>query len=497
MLTAPGERCRSLSARRSRFPWEAGQVDQILYWNAVALESDRIAHTEPKQAERGVRGPIGSSRAFAIVHLAMHDAYFSIVGAPHGTWLTAPPVAANGSSVAAAVAVAAHTTLSVLYPAQTGRLDRALREADLPGPGVGRGTAHGQAVARAVLRARKDDPGTDDKNYVPDTVPPNHRPDPVNPAQGYYAPDYGARSRCFAVTTRYTLDPPPKGNDPRYLEALREVRGKGIAPEAAATLPPGIAPRTAAETLVGLFWAYDGAKGLGTPPRFFNQIVRDLAAARNNTPDQNARLFALVNTALADAGILAWDDKYRHNLWRPILGIREFDPSMGPDGTAGDALDADCDPCWRPYGAPRSNVVAFNFSPPFPAYPSGHATFGGAAFQMVRRFYGVDVDGPDTLTDGMGFVSGELDGHTTDNDGVVRPRHIRRFPGGLWHMMEENGRSRVYLGVHWSFDAFVTGSDGGMDLSCNIGGVRLGRDIADNLWTDGLKQDQAAGPRVP
>lgn len=472
-------------------------MDQILYWNAVALESDRIAHTEPKQAERGARGPIGSSRALAIVHVAMHDAYFSIIGAPHGTWLTSAPVAANGSSVDAAIAVAAHTTLSALYPAQTGRLDRALREAELAAPGIGRGTAHGQAVARAVLRARKGDPGTDDKNYHPDTAAPNHRPDPVNSAQGFYAPHYGARSQCFAVTTRYTLDSPPKGIDPRYLAALREVRGKGIASDAAASLPAGIAARTADETLVGVFWAYDGAKGLGTPPRLYNQIVRAIANDRGNTVEQNARLFALVNIALADAGILCWDDKYRHNLWRPVLGIREYDPSMGPDGAPGRNLDPDCDPFWRPYGAPRSNELAFNFTPPFPAYPSGHATFGGAALQITRRFYGVSAEGPDTLTDGLGFVSEELDGVNADNDGVVRTRHTRKFPDGLWQMMEENGRSRVFLGVHWSFDAFASGTGGGMDLSQNVGGVRLGRDIANNLWVNGLKQSQGAGPRLP
>ncbi|QLY32434.1 vanadium-dependent haloperoxidase [Nocardia huaxiensis] len=472
-------------------------MDQVLYWNAVALESDRVAHTDIKPLERGTRGPAGSSRALGIVHLAMHDAFFSIAGAPHGCWLTAPPVAANGSKVEAAIAVAAHTTLTALYPAQTARLDRALRESGLHGPGTGRGSAHGQAIARAVLKARRGDPSLDDIDYAADTSPPNHRPDPVNPKQGYYAPHYGARSHCFAVTSRYSLDPPPKTNDPRYLAALREVRGKGVAPESAAGLPPGLRTRTAAETLAAVFWAFDGAKRIGTPPRLYNRIVREIAGARGNSVEQNARLFALVNTALADAAILCWDEKYRHNLWRPILGIREHDPSMGPAGTPGSGLDPECDPWWQPYGAPRSNEIAPNATPPFPAYPSGHATLGAAALQMTRRFYGVAADGPDSVTAGMAFVSDELDGETTDNHGVQRPRHRREFPAGLWQMIEENGRSRVFLGVHWSFDAFATDPSGAMDLSQNIGGARLGRDIADDLWLHGLKQAAAAGPRVP
>ncbi|WP_460728421.1 vanadium-dependent haloperoxidase [Nocardia heshunensis] len=472
-------------------------MDQILYWNAVALESDRMAHTEIKPVERGSRGPAGSSRALAIVHLAMHDAIFSIFGAPHGTWLTTPPVAANGAAPDAAIAVAAHTTLSALYPAQTARLDKALREAGLRGPGTGRGSTHGQAVARAVLKSRAGDPTLADTDYVPDIAPPNHRPDPANPKQGYYAPHYGARSRCFAVTSRYTLDPPPKGNDPRYLAALREVRAKGIAAEAIAGLPAGFPARTADETLRGVFWAYDGAKQLGSPPRLYNRLTREIATARGNDIEQNARLFALVNTALADAAILCWDDKYRHNLWRPILGIREFDPTLGPEAMPGNGLDGDCDPGWLPLGAPRSNEQAAPVTPAYPAYPSAHATFGGAVCQTIRRYYDVAADGPDILADGLGFVSEEFDGVTTDPHGVVRPRHVRRFTGGLWQMMEENARSRVFLGVAWPFDAFGADLAGHMDLSQNTGGVRLGRDIADDLWASGVRQDQAAGPRLP
>ncbi|MEV6070394.1 hypothetical protein AB0L82_27930 [Nocardia sp. NPDC052001] len=471
-------------------------MDQILYWNSVALESDRVAHTEIKPVERGSRGPVGSSRALAMVHLAMHDAYFSIIGAAHGTWLTSPPVAANGSSYQAAIAVAAHSTLTALYPAQTARLDRALREAGLHGPGIGRGGAHGQAIGGAVLRARMGDPGLGDHDYQPEVAPTGHRPDPAQPRQGYYAPHYGSRSRCFAVTDRYTLDAPPKANDAAYLAALREVRAKGITVESVAAQPARSAARTPDENLAAVFWAYDGAKHIGTAPRLYNQIARELALAQPNTVEQNARLFALINAGIADAAILCWDEKYRHNLWRPILGIREYDSATGPDAVPGHDLDPDCDPFWQPHGSPRSNEIAPNFTPPYPSYPSGHATLGGTAFQILRRFYGFDADGPDTLTNGMGFVSDELDGLAADNRGVVRTRHVRCFPGGLWQMMRENARSRVFLGVHWSFDAYVADTRGGMDLTRNIGGVRLGREVADNVWANGLKQDRAAAARL-
>ncbi|AYF73062.1 hypothetical protein D7D52_03350 [Nocardia yunnanensis] len=473
-------------------------MDQILYWNAVALESDRMAHTEIKPVERGSRGPAGSSRALAIVHLAMHDALVGIFGAPHGAWLTDPPVAANGATPDAAIAVAAHTTLSALYPTQTPQLDKALREAGLRGAGTGRGSTHGQAVGRAILKARSGDPTLGDAEYVPDIAPPNHRPDPATPKQGYYAPHYGARSRCFAVTSRYTVDPPPKHNDPRYLAALREVRAKGIAAEAVAALPAGFTPRLPDETLRAHYWAYDGAKQLGSPARLYNRLTREIAVARGNDLEQNARLFALVNVALADVAILCWDEKYRHNLWRPVLGIREYDLALGPEAVPGNGLDGDCDPGWLPLGVRGNEHAATGVgTPPTPAYPSAHAALGGAALQTVRRYYGVSADGPDLLADGIGFVSEEFDGIGIDQHGVVRPRHVRRFPGGLWQMMEENARSRVFLGVNWPFDAFAADSAGHMDLSRALGGVRLGRDVADDLWAAGLRQDRAAGPRLP
>jgi vanadium chloroperoxidase len=254
-------------------------------------------------------------------------------------------------------------------------------------------------------------------------------------------------------------------------------------------------PRPVDETVIGIFWGYDGASGLGTPPRLYNQIVREVAinkpnpdTGKPNTPAQNARLFAFVNVALADAGILAWDQKYKHELWRPVLGIREHDVSMGPAPTqAANDLSNDCDSSWLPLGAPNTNRIAKNFTPNFPAYPSGHATFGAAAFHITRLFYGVASGDkkPDPLFKDLTFVSEELNGVNTDNKGAVRSRHLRKFSGGLWEMIEENGRSRVYLGVHYVFDAFAVDNQKNPDLNRNIGGVPLGLKIAEDIFQAG------------
>jgi vanadium chloroperoxidase len=254
--------------------------------------------------------------------------------------------------------------------------------------------------------------------------------------------------------------------------------------------------RTVDETLIGVFWGYDGSRELGTPPRLYNQIVREVATQRANTPAQNARLFALINVAMADAGILAWDQKYIHDFWRPVVGIREHDVSMGPTGQGNNDIDEECQPDWLPLGAPSTNSTNKNVTPNFPAYPSGHATFGAAAFHITRLFYGVAVGNrnPDNLLQGLEFVSDEHNGVNKDNKGTVRPRHIRNFPNGLWQMILENGRSRVFLGVHWVFDAFAVNQAGNPNLAQNVGGVPLGITIAEDIFNTGMSKSNV-GPR--
>jgi hypothetical protein len=97
-----------------------------------------------------------------------------------------------------------------------------------------------------------------------------------------------------------------------------------------------------------------------------------------------------------------------------------------------------------PLGAPASNLTGPNFTPPFPAYPSGHAGFGGALFQVLRRFYERD-------NIAFRFTSDEFNGVTVDREGNVRPLMSRRFES-LAEAEQENGQSRIYLGIHWAFD---------------------------------------------
>jgi vanadium chloroperoxidase len=482
--------------------------DPILFWNQVALEANRVSHTNGQDEQTG---PTLSSRALAIVHLAMYDAYAGVINNPATLprYIPTPPSPGAGASTDAAVAAAAHASLASLFPSQKAFFDLVLAGVgDLSDPGH----SFGVAVAQAILADRAGDPGGASVGHMPSAQRGKHRPDPDNPGQGYHGAFYGAMSKGFAITQRFELAPPPFDNN-EYKDALREVRGRGIAPELMGTLPNGIPGRTVDQTLIGIFWAYDGVAELGTPPRLYNQIVRRVALVRSpgssstpNTVAENARLFAFVNVAMADAGILAWDQKYIHDFWRPVIGIREHDKSMGPAPTQADNnVSDDCDASWLPLGAPRTNRIGKNFTPPFPAYPSGHATFGAAAFHITRLFYQVPAGDrkPDNLFAGLDFVSDEYNGVSTDNKGAVRPRHLRDFPDGLWQMIEENGRSRVYLGVHWIFDAFAVKSNNKPDLAKKaggkfFGGVPLGLQIAEDIFQFGgglAPKKSTVGPR--
>ncbi|KAJ5472589.1 hypothetical protein N7530_006590 [Penicillium desertorum] len=472
----------------------------ILYWNYVGLELNRLTHSLTVSGPQN--GPPISARALGMLHLAIHDAYFTI--RPDNTFTTylnagLPAAPQHAVDPKAAVAGAAITVLEKLYTQPraevsqnaTDQLSQLLKQwvdgflgLDTLAPSYRFGVSVGNAILDS-LDIKPNEPGADQGQYRTQAGKFRFKDDPTNPVKlvpvnpnqpdvkravrQYHAPFYGITAKRFAVHDNHIVaDPPVKDGkistvdeEAEFSGAFQEVIRLGGAPELFSTC------RQPKETAGAYFWAYDGANLIGTPPRLYNRILRNLAwnKKRGSPTDETtnadfARLFALANVAMADAGILCWREKYHHDFLRPISAVRE------------DTDQPMVDPFWRALGAPSTNTDQISFTPPFPSYPSGHATFGAAFFQIVRLFYkriGVtnfEEDGPDNIAFDM-VLSDELNGVSrdlrqtydptqpiTNQLGTVRTCVKRRF-NSLWEAIFENAISRVWLGVHWRFDAFA------------------------------------------
>jgi hypothetical protein len=444
---------------------------QVLYWNTVALDATAFDHT-PQQppVEPGPTppprvidqiGPARTSRALAIMHIAMFEAinftagkYVSYrdirgqIAKLSGFPVSTPP---EEASTRHAIAFAAYTTLSQLYPNQQVNLDRMLllnlTSIQEPVNRASTGTAIGEAAARAILAERHFDGSERIDPPAADIVSPDPnkwQKDPLN-ADPNVALGANWRSvRPFVMTSpeQFRPPPPPATDTQEYKDAFAEVFRLGGDPEAGKTNPPGNLDRRPTQTdrtkdqeFVGKFWAYDATPLLCAPPRLYNMIATSLAlnerAGTFTTALQLARYLAQVNVAMADAGISAWEAKYYYLYPRPVTAIR---------AAADNAF-------WTPLGAPVTNAVAgrVNFTPPFPAYPSGHAVFGGTIFQVFRSYWGDQVP--------FEFVSDEYNGKNHD-PGAKEPRPFKPQTFKTFTEAESaNAQSRIYLGIHWQFDA--------------------------------------------
>ena len=443
-------------------------IDTLRYWNQVAIDASGVDHIPGVPGGRqGAEqlGPGRSARAMAIVHIAMFDAVNAISGGYRS--YTGMARETRPASLDAAIATAARDTLTQLFREQAGQFD-ILYNAEIaripPSQEQQKnlGVAIGNRAATRILGMRTNDGSQIPEprvgiEWITSNLPGRWRQDPISQIPLALGAQWN-NVRPFVMTSasQFRLPPPPALNSAAYTTAFNEVKrlgGDGI------NTPT---QRSQDQTNIGIYWAYDGVPTLCAPPRLYNQIATEISKATTSVIDL-ARLYALVNVAMADAGIASWESKFFYDFWRPIGGIRESDPGTGPTG-AGDGNPATIgDTAFFPLGAPASNLPGRpDFTPPFPAYPSGHATFGAALFQTLRNFYGRD-------NIAFTFTSDELNGVTQDNNGQVRPLLPRSF-NSLSQAEEENGQSRIYLGIHWAFD--------------KTGGITQGRQVANLVFAN-------------
>jgi PAP2 superfamily len=455
-------------SRHSEHPG-ANAAGRVRHWNELAINASGLDHTPVASGETRIfgeqLGPARASRAMAIVHVAVFEAvnaisggYYSYVGMHREN---------PNASMAAAIAQAAHDTLAAQFPSQAAAFAEQLandlnqiahNSLKLKGMEIGRRAAAMTLALRANDGSQQAEPRVGE-NFFTSNDPGLWRQDPISRiplALGAF----WDRVTPFVLrsASQFRAPVPPALNSPEYAAAFNEVKSLG----ADGVTTPTI--RTAEQAEIGIYWAYDGTPSLCAPPRLYNQIAMSIADQQGTSSDvlELARLLALVNVSMADAAIAIWESKYHYQYWRPVTGIRESDVGTGPTG-AGDGNSSTLgDPNFTPLGAPASNVNGPNFTPPFPAYPSGHAGFGGALFQTLRNYYQTDDIA-------FTFMSDEFNGLTRDNAGNVRPLMPRTF-SSLSQAEEENGQSRIYLGIHWSFD--------------KTAGIAQGRQVADHVFAN-------------
>lgn len=372
---------RDRAAEEQAAYWQAGAV---LRWNEVARGLVMKYRTSPPNA----------SRLYAMLSVAQHDALALAAEQHRKHRRKAPPaldervkplfpaeVVSAYPSDHAAVATASALVLAFHYPsraegaalakkAEEHRASR-LRAGVSLRSDIEAGERIGRAAAERVIARAKDDgskrqipwlgeiPRGPDRWYSSESPPV----EPLRPRWGFVQPWLMERGDQFRPP------PPPALDSAEFKEALDEVKRYSQT-------------RTPEQLRIALFWA-DGP-GTSTPPGHWNEIAEDLIKRREMNEMEAARVMAYLNMAVADAGVACWDAKYAYWFIRPS----QVDPTIT-----------------LPVGLPN-----------FPAYPSGHSTFSGAAAEVLAHFF------PDE-----------------------RAR--------LLAMAEEASMSRIYGGIHYRFDA--------------------------------------------
>lgn len=416
LLTVPANAQQSVRSPGEQLSATSG--DAVITWNnnaAAAALGSCLAPTS---------NPLHESRMYAMMHIAIHDALNAID--PRYRPYVLKHVHARGASPDAAVAAAARGVLVPLLrelpppfsDCVTGakvvegvEAEYAAAIGAIPtGPAKTRGLDVGRAAAAAILKARTAD-GSDtplfDTAYPQGTQPGEYR---FTPGSDFaFAPGWSdVTPFVLNASSQFRPGPPYAVTSKKYAKDFNEVKrlgGDGVNTPSA---------RTADQTQVALFW-------VESSPLRWNRIARTVATKKGLDLWQNARLFGLLNMALADGYVASFDTKYKaYNYWRPVTAIQNAATDGNPRTEA--------DPTWTP----------LETTPPIPDYDSGHSVEGGAAAQVLKQFFG---------TDHVRFQACSYTlppGQTCTDTSPV----LRRYTS-FTQASDENGLSRILVGFHF------------------------------------------------
>jgi hypothetical protein len=391
-------------------------ADVVTDWNARAGAAAVAACISPDG------DPLHESRLYAMMHIAVHDALNTIDrrSRPYAYKAPAHPTASADAAVAAAARDVVVTLIGQIpepFPPACLAAGVASAEAAyvtalaaIPnGPAKTEGIQLGQAAAAAILARRAND-GSDtpllDTGFPQGTGPGEHR---FSPGFNFeFAPGW-ANVTPFVLkhAAQFRSDPPYKVTSAKYAADVNEIQALG----GNVTTTPS--DRTPEQTQIGLFW-------VESSPLAWNRLARSVSASQGLGVWENARLFGLLNMAMADGYIGSWETKYHYLFWRPVIAIREADTDGNP-ATEGD-------PTWTP-------LIT---TPPIPDYDSAHSVEGGAAAEVLAQFFGTDEISftACSLTLPAGSRCGEA-------GQILRPYTT------FSQAANENAESRILIGIHF------------------------------------------------
>ncbi len=400
----------NLPAQNRASAYEAGTSGEnvVLRWNRVLQETIRTPGQHP--------GTIFPVRSFAMMHAAMFDAVNSIERT-HTPYL-AEVAAGSRASQEAAAAKAARDVLAALYPTRQAVFDSELGASveGIPAFRAFEGMRVGEIVAARMLEARANDGwSVTPPPFILPATPGNWQPTPPANAPAGFTQFPAVVPFAITSSGHFTPNPPPALTSAEYAADLNEVKEIGSVTST---------KRTADQTQVALLWA-----NVNTPTSVWfvwNNVARSLAISRQTTTAENARLFALMNIAFHDALQTTMASKFVYGLWRPVTAIRRADEDNNPDTSP--------DPNWLPLLG----------TPPYPTYAGNHAAIGTSQSTILGLFFG---------RDDIPFQ------HTWEGPGGAT-----RSYAGFAAMANEEERSRVYGGIHFTFDQ-VAGQSAGRNVA--------------------------------
>ena len=386
-------------------PATTAYADAVLDWNAYAARAIVTV---------GGQVPPRALIRLAMVHLAIYDAVNAIEGAPFDGYASVPLVDRPASPDAAA-ATAAYDVLVALFPLQARDLDAtyAASLAALPDDiAKTHGIAVGHLAAAAILVARTQDGRDATVTYVPGSGPGVYVPTPPAFLAAQAPETPFVQPFVLKDASQFRPENPLSLSSDDWARDYNEVKELGAAVGSA---------RTPEQTDIARFWS-------DNPPLQWNRAWRALSVAKGLGLADNARYFAMLTSASADALIACWDAKYAYNFWRPVTAIRAGDSDGNPDT------------------APDATWIGLLITPNHPEYPAAHGCFSGASTQTLKYFFGTDE------------IPFSIDSTVA---GVVTPiRTYARLSDALAEVLD----ARIYGGMHYRHSTLI-GANVGKQVS--------------------------------